>query len=160
MNEAYQDLLSIGHQVLDTLERASHYTDEAEDGMLHRRLVDVQEVKQELIAHTALQKEYVVAHQLVYQVLSQFRRYLKSIYSEGEEDLDHTFYIALLFCLNQLVLVLCHYSLAEQFGSVCSALGREDLVVLVQLDLVVFYCFGQGCGIGDNVTVLDVVQLL
>ena len=56
--------------------------------------------------------------------------------------------------------MLSHHRLAEQLCSIRSPFRGKDLVVLVQLDLVVFDCFCQRGWICQDVTISDVVQLL
>lgn len=160
LDQSDQYFLPVGHQVLDPLERAGHDANETQNGVLHRWLVDAEQVDEKLIAYAALQEKHVVSYQLVNQVLAQLGRYLQGVDSKGEQHLDDSLDVALLLRLYQLVLVLRHYSLTEQFRSVGSAFGGEDLIVLVKLYLVVLNCLRQRRRICDDVAIFYVVQLL
>ena len=56
--------------------------------------------------------------------------------------------------------MLGHDGLAEEFGSVGSALRREYLIILVQLYLIVFDRLRQRGRIRNNITIFDIMKLL
>ena len=105
-----------------------------------------------------LDHENVVANYLINQVFAQFWRDLQRIHSQGKQDFDDTFRVALLLCCQQLLLVLEHNRLAEEFRSIAAPLAAENLVVFGQLDLVVVDGLAQI--IRNRVSIFNVVKLL
>ena len=56
--------------------------------------------------------------------------------------------------------MLSHNSLTKEFAPIAPSLTPENLIILFQLDFIIFNCFAQGLRVLDLVAILNVVQLL
>lgn len=102
----------------------------------------VEHAQQEVKLLRIVDLEYVVAYQLVHQILPQLRCDLQGVHSEAEQYLRDALDVLVLYVLVQLGLVLHHHHFGN-FVAVRLALVDEYFVVLGQLQLVVLDGFGE-----------------
>lgn len=102
---------------------------------------DVENFHDEIEAIGLSYFEDISADEFFDKSFSEFRRDLKGVNSQRQEDLNYSFDVFLLEMLFKLSLVLFNHIFTDQLCTFHPSLIDDDFVVLTQLDLVIFDSF-------------------
>jgi hypothetical protein len=105
--------------------------------MSERIIADIQNSEQEIEALVLINTEEIVSDKLIYQVLSQLWGNLKSINSQRKQNLDNPVNIFLVVISHQLLLMLLHYCLCDQFATFRLPFIDDHFMIFSELNLVV-----------------------